>query len=64
MEWTYKQLITDNNKSMVPILDGNSHHVAHAWWKISYFWENKIQFVTALDLITCLKQIKKTEIVP
>ena len=38
---------------MLHILDGNSEHVAQG-----LFVENKILFVTDLDLIKCLKQIK------
>ena len=40
---------------MVIILDGNSE--PHAWWKIGLI-RKKIRFVTSLDLIKCLKQIK------
>ena len=43
---------------MVLMLDGNSEHVPHARIKISLSGEKKILFVTALDLIKCLKQIK------
>ena len=42
---------------MVLILDGNSEHVEHVLGKIGLFGK-KIQFVTALDLSRCLKQIK------
>ena len=43
---------------MVPILDGNSQHIVNAG-KLGL----EIRFVTVLDLIKCLKQIKKnTEI--
>ena len=43
---------------MVLILDGNSESVAHAIRKICVFGEKKMRFMTALDLIKCLKQIK------
>ena len=39
--------------SMLLILDGTLGHVAHAWRKIGLFG-----FVTAVDLLKCLKQIK------
>ena len=39
---------------MVLVLDGNLEHVA--WRKIGIFG-GKIQFVNALDLIKCLKQV-------
>jgi len=38
---------------MVLILEGNSEQ------ENIYFWRKTIRFVTALDLISCLKQIKK-----
>ena len=38
------------------VLKDNSEHVAHARKKSVY--GEKIRFVTALDLIKCLKQIK------
>ena len=41
---------------MVSLLGGNSEHVAHALRKIGLFRE--IRFMTALELNTCLKQIK------
>ena len=40
------------------ILDGNSEHVAHVGRKIGLFGEKEIKFLTALELIKCLKQIK------
>ena len=42
---------------MVLISDCNSEDVAHAFRDMGLFRE-KIQFVTALDLIKCLRQIK------
>ena len=48
---------------MVPILDGILEYVAHACRKIGLLGE-KIQFVTALDLIKCLNQIKKHIFLP
>ena len=42
---------------MTIILDGNSEHVAQACGKASLFGENN-GFVTALDLMPCLKEIK------
>ena len=46
--------------NMALILDGNLEHVtnAHAWRKIGFFREKKIGYVTVLDLIKGLKQIK------
>ena len=41
---------------MVLILDGNSEHVAQPLRQLGLFGENK--FLTAIDLIKCLKQIK------
>ena len=40
---------------MVPIVDGNSEHVAHAWRQIGQFWEKKSDLMTDLDLSKCLK---------
>ena len=37
---------------------GNSEHGAHASKKIDFFEDNKERFMTALDLIKCLEQIK------
>ena len=42
---------------MVLILNGTSEHVACAWRFIGIFGE-KNRFVTALDLIKCIEQIK------
>ena len=42
---------------MVPILDGNSEHVAHASRKIGLYGEKKIRFVIALELIKYLRQV-------
>ena len=44
--------------AMVLILDDSSEHNAHAWRETDIFGEKKIRFVTALDLIKYLKQIK------
>ena len=44
---------------MVLTLDGNSEHVAHAWKKWVFPKRHKIRFVTTLNLIKCLKHIKK-----
>ena len=41
---------------MVPILTGNSEHVAHTQRKMGLFREKP--FVTALYFIKCLKQVK------
>ena len=43
---------------MVLVLDGNLGHIAHAELKKFFFGGKKDRFVTALDLIKCLKQIK------
>ena len=43
---------------MVLILDGNAGHVAQACMKKVFLEKKKTRFVTALDLIKCLKQIK------
>ena len=43
---------------MVPVLDGNSEHVAHASRKRGLFGEEKNLIFIALDLTKCLKQIK------
>ena len=40
---------------MLPLLDGNSEHVAHSLRKIGLFGK-KIRFETALDLIKFLRQ--------
>ena len=45
------------NFGTLSTLDGNLEHVAHAWTKTD-FLELKNQFVSTLDLIKCLKQIK------
>ena len=42
----------------VPILDGNSKHVAHAWCKICNFLWGKNTSSVVSDLINCLKLIK------
>ena len=42
---------------MVLILDGNLEHAAQACRKIGLF-EGKVRFVTAFDLIKCLKHVK------
>jgi len=39
-------------------LDGNSECIAHAYKKKGLF-RRKIPFVTAFDLIKCLKEMKK-----
>ena len=44
----------ENEWILLPIYDGSSGHVAHAWRKIAIFRTEKIWFVTALDLIGCL----------
>ena len=44
--------------SQVYLERGNSEYVAHACRKIRYFGEEKKLFVTTLDLIKSLKQIK------
>ena len=44
--------------SMALVLDDNSDYVAHAFKENRYFRGKKILFVTALDLIECLEQIK------
>ena len=43
---------------MVLVLDGNSEHVGRSCKKIGFFGEQKIRFVTALDKIKSLQQIK------
>ena len=50
-----------NIRITVCILYSNSEHVAQAWRKIGRLSKKKIRFVTALDLIECLKQIKSTD---
>ena len=52
------QYFLDKLYNQVLILDGNSEDDAHALWKICIFGEQKIRFVTDLDLIKCLEQIK------
>ena len=48
---------------MVLTSDGTSELAAYAWRKLGLFWE-KIQFVAALDLIKCRKQIKQQRLFP
>ena len=43
---------------MVLILDGASEHVAHTWMQIGLFGEKNEKFVTVLDRVECLNQIK------
>ena len=49
---------------MVLVLDGNLGHIAHAELKKVFLEEKKDRFVTALDLIKCLKQIKQQRLLP
>ena len=37
----------------------NSELVAPAWRKIGPLWKKKIRYLPALDLMKCLKQIRK-----
>ena len=48
-----------NTLYKVLVSDGNAGHAAYAWRKTGLFWRNIIWFVTALDQIECLKQIKQ-----
>ena len=48
-----KNVFTD--LSMVFLSDGNSEHVVHGQRKNGYSEQEKIRFVTALDLFKCLK---------
>ena len=43
---------------MVLILYSSSEHDAHTWIKLGIFGQKKIRFVTVLDVIECLKQVK------
>ena len=43
---------------MALILNGNSEHVVHVFRKKGLSEEKKVIFVTALDLMKCLEQIK------
>ena len=47
------EIVSDALHTMLLILDGNSEHAVHTWWKRSLFGEKKIRFVTAFDQIKC-----------
>ena len=48
----------------VIILKGNSEYFGAHEGKNRTFWGKKIWFMAVLDLIECVKQIKKTDIAP
>ena len=50
--------LTARLQAMVPVSDGNSDLVAHACRRMSLVRDKKNQFVTDVDQIKCLKQIK------
>ena len=52
----YYALIWDKGVNIVHKVDGNSEQVAHARRKVNFL--EKGRFVTALDIIKWLKQIK------
>ena len=47
-----------SNWTKLLILDGNSEHVAYAYRKRGLLEDEKIRFVTVLNLIKCIEQMK------